>query len=174
MSSPDPSHDSFASKAYDQWDPFDDPFDDPSRRQTQTNELQLCQFADWDSGSLSFLDRIRTILQVKYEPLNTHRNEIRLLTILPDNDNGAVCCTLSHASLDDSPTYAALSYCWGDPKKTRPVTVNGCIFNATINLEAGLRELRRQGFYVVWVDALCINQRDTEERGKQILRMRDI
>jgi hypothetical protein len=47
MSSPDPSHDSFAS---DQWDPYDDPFDDSSQRQTQTNELKLCQLLDWDSG----------------------------------------------------------------------------------------------------------------------------
>jgi hypothetical protein len=49
MSSPDPSHDSFASDLYDQWDPYDD----PSQRQTQTNEktneLKFCQLSDWDS-----------------------------------------------------------------------------------------------------------------------------
>jgi hypothetical protein len=56
MSSPD-SHDSFASDPDNQWDPYDDPrddprddpSDDPSQRQTQTNELKLCQFPDWDS-----------------------------------------------------------------------------------------------------------------------------
>jgi hypothetical protein len=49
MSSPTPSHDSFASDLYDQWDPFDD----SSQRQTQTyeetNELKFCQLSDWDS-----------------------------------------------------------------------------------------------------------------------------
>ena len=48
MSSPDPSHDSFASDPYDQWDPYEDPDDRPSQRQTQTNELKLCQPPDWD------------------------------------------------------------------------------------------------------------------------------
>lgn len=49
MSSPDPSHDSFASDPYDQWDLYEDPDDRPSQRQTQTNELKLCQLPDWDS-----------------------------------------------------------------------------------------------------------------------------
>jgi hypothetical protein len=49
MSSPNPSHDSFPSDSYDQWDPYDDSYDDPGQRQTQTNELKLCQLPDWDS-----------------------------------------------------------------------------------------------------------------------------
>ena len=40
MSSPDPSLDS-----YELWDPYDD----PSQQPTQTNDLKLCQFPDWDS-----------------------------------------------------------------------------------------------------------------------------
>jgi hypothetical protein len=43
MSSPDTSLDDFDS--YEQWDPYDD----PSQQQTQTNDLKLCQFPDWDS-----------------------------------------------------------------------------------------------------------------------------
>jgi hypothetical protein len=43
MSSPDPFLDPFDS--YEQWDPYDD----PSQQQTQTNDLKLCQFPDWDS-----------------------------------------------------------------------------------------------------------------------------
>jgi hypothetical protein len=40
MSSPNPSLDS-----YEPWDPYDN----PSQQQTQTNDLKLCQFPDWDS-----------------------------------------------------------------------------------------------------------------------------
>jgi hypothetical protein len=40
MSSPDPFLDRFVS--YEQ-------YDDPSQQQTQTNDLKLCQFPDWDS-----------------------------------------------------------------------------------------------------------------------------
>jgi hypothetical protein len=43
MSSPDPSLDDFDS--YEPWDPYDD----PSQQQTQTNDLKLCQFPNWDS-----------------------------------------------------------------------------------------------------------------------------
>jgi hypothetical protein len=42
MSSPDPSLDPFESY---EWDPYDD----ISQQQTQTNDLKLCQFPDWDS-----------------------------------------------------------------------------------------------------------------------------
>jgi hypothetical protein len=42
MSRPNPSLDSFNS--YEQWDPYDD----ISQQQTQTNDLKLCQFPDWD------------------------------------------------------------------------------------------------------------------------------
>jgi hypothetical protein len=43
VSSPDPSLDN--SDLYEPWDPYDD----PSQQQTQTNDLKLCQFHDWDS-----------------------------------------------------------------------------------------------------------------------------
>jgi hypothetical protein len=43
MSSPTPSLDSVDS--YEQWNPYDD----ISQQQTQTNDLKLCQFPDWDS-----------------------------------------------------------------------------------------------------------------------------
>ena len=60
MSSPYLSHNSFLSDENDQWDPYEEPFDDllddpsdePSQRQTQTNELKLCQLSDWDSGRI--------------------------------------------------------------------------------------------------------------------------
>ncbi|KAF8848429.1 heterokaryon incompatibility, partial [Acephala macrosclerotiorum] len=46
--------------------------------------------------------------------------------------------------------------------------------SVTRNLEAALRDLRRQGCQDIWVDALCINQHDNQEKGYQILRMRDL
>jgi hypothetical protein len=39
------SHDSLAFDPYDQWDLYDD----SSQRQTQADELKLCQLPDWDS-----------------------------------------------------------------------------------------------------------------------------
>jgi hypothetical protein len=42
----------------------------------------------------------------------------------------------------------------------------------TVNLEASLRQLEADGHSKVWVDAICINQGDRQERSRQILRMR--
>ncbi|KAF5000053.1 hypothetical protein FGRMN_2064 [Fusarium graminum] len=79
--------------------------------------------------------------------------------------------------------FVALSYVWGHPTRSdgepdHTITVNGCPFQVTPNLYYALAQLRKshriqQGFRI-WVDAVCINQNDTEERGQQVARMRDI
>jgi hypothetical protein len=74
--------------------------------------------------------------------------------------------------------YAALSYVWGDENMTSTIVVNGRETQVTRNLEAALRVLRgRPDFenrFRLWVDALCINQADYEERGNQVRKMRNI
>ncbi|KAI1069336.1 hypothetical protein LB507_008620 [Fusarium sp. FIESC RH6] len=79
--------------------------------------------------------------------------------------------------------YIALSYVWGHPKPSDGddchfITVNGCPFKVTPNLYYALDQLRksyrvRQGFKL-WIDAVCIDQTNSEERGHQVARMRDI
>ena len=44
----------------------------------------------------------------------------------------------------------------------------------TRNLDSALRELGRRESVCLWVDALCINQSDIDERGPQVLRMGNI
>ncbi|KAI1300598.1 HET-domain-containing protein [Xylaria venustula] len=74
--------------------------------------------------------------------------------------------------------FVALSYVWGDPTAKREVFVDGIPVPVTANLEAALRELRyhvriQEGF-LVWADALCINQKDLDERAVQVAKMKDI
>lgn len=74
--------------------------------------------------------------------------------------------------------YVALSYVWGNPAVTRGIFVNGISVQVTENLEEALRELReydciKQGFKV-WIDAICINQNDIEERAQQVGIMKHI
>jgi hypothetical protein len=59
----------------------------------------------------------------------------------------------------------------GDPSITKPIIINGSIMEVTTNLEAALRELRAWKITKIWVDAICINQRDVAERGIQVPRM---
>ncbi|KAI1472545.1 HET-domain-containing protein [Daldinia caldariorum] len=74
--------------------------------------------------------------------------------------------------------FVALSYVWGDPSIRRDIIVDGVPISVTASLEGALRELRhhsriQQGFFV-WVDALCINQEDMDERSAQVAKMKDI
>jgi len=74
--------------------------------------------------------------------------------------------------------YAALSYVWGSEISRRNIVVNGRETSVTENLEIVLRVLSRRyhfgGHYKLWVDALCINQRDEDEKAFQISKMREI
>lgn len=112
-------------------------------------------------------------------PLDPSRRQIRLLRVEPDpSDLSAV---LETVSLDDSPKYTALSYTWGTEvcggagiALGRP---EGRSWRQPItkNLRAVLEHLCAGGAPVtLWVDALCINQADVEEKSHQITLMRDV
>ena len=77
--------------------------------------------------------------------------------------------------------YCALSYCAGDPTETAAVLVNGLPFNAFRNLEHAIEQAldswdrRHTGQdLLLWVDQICINQRDPLECASQIAMMREI
>lgn len=74
--------------------------------------------------------------------------------------------------------YVALSYVWGNSDNMREISINGKPVQVTKNLESALRILRdklpmRLGVRL-WVDALCINQKDIMERNTQVQRMWEI
>lgn len=52
--------------------------------------------------------------------------------------------------------------------------MNDCEVFVTSNLHAALRRLRAERMECVWVDFLCINQQDSEERSIQVRRMNTI
>jgi hypothetical protein len=63
----------------------------------------------------------------------------------------------------------------GDNALNRSITIDGFLISITQNLFEGLRRLRlRKGTRRLWVDAVCINQRDILERSAQVLRMAEI
>lgn len=109
---------------------------------------------------------------VQYNPLDPQKSEIRLVTLLPGKPRDAIRCTLSTASLDSPPEFTALSYVWGNPSETKPIILDGEPFDVTVNLEAGLRAMRKQSERcVLWIDAICINQKDVQEKNVQVPQM---
>lgn len=137
--------------------------------------------------SLEF-KRMRTALQERHEfstipgypyrPLNSEKEEIRLLALLPSlDDSASIQCKLISSDKEMPMTYVALSYCWGQKDSENPshIELEGQPFEVTPNLYSALRRLRSQTIKTyVWVDALCINQANTEERNDQVSRMNTI
>ncbi|PLB35277.1 HET domain-containing protein [Aspergillus candidus] len=112
-----------------------------------------------------------------YTELDVARRQIRLLSIISDtNTDAKVRCTIQSVSLQEQqPKYDALSYVWGDPNATESVLVEGHQFPVTHNLFAALRMLRQPHQpRTVWVDYICINQTDTDEKNTQVAMMGDI
>jgi hypothetical protein len=114
--------------------------------------------------------------ELEYLPLGA--SEIRLLSILPSVFEYDLKFSLDHyqcnSDLRCTKAYTALSYCWGDTGDTVAIKVNNSKLMITRSLEAAIRELKRRKYTHVWIDAICINQSDNDERGHQVLKMRDV
>lgn len=99
-----------------------------------------------------------------------------------NNENLPVHVDLEIYRLDNCPSYEAVSYTWGgeddDSTCSRPVYV-GPYWDVTMQTKNCWEMLRfvrpqRRGFRLVWVDALCINQRNLTERSLQVSNMKHI
>jgi hypothetical protein len=96
---------------------------------------------------------------------------------MPDEDRVApIQCQLFSYSLREAGKathlYEALSYVWGDQNKTLPISIGEHRFDVTENLHAALSRLRDHSLErIIWVDAICINQKNEEEKEKQIQLM---
>ena len=97
-------------------------------------------------------------------------NDIRVVCIQPGHRIERLVCEISTASLDDPElSYIALSYTWGTSANLRSITCNGSRLSLTANLESALQHLRdRKEIVTYWIDQICINQDDLDERGHQV------
>jgi hypothetical protein len=55
-----------------------------------------------------------------------------------------------------------------------PIELNGFPVKVRENLFYALQEMRAHAITTLWVDALCINQGDQGERGRQVKRIRSV
>ncbi|RKL36220.1 hypothetical protein BFJ72_g8349 [Fusarium proliferatum] len=120
----------------------------------------------------------------KYDSLLLH-GQIRLLKIIPGTQNAVVSSHMSVVNLEDNPTYKCLSYTWGEPggdetdeswsKPSQTILIDGFEIHIRQNLYNALIALCQSGILgPIWIDALCINQNDVEERNAQVSQMANI
>lgn len=104
--------------------------------------------------------------------------QTRVLILEPGRWEDEITCTLKVVNMTGSSDlgFEAISYVWGDrTKSTGHIRVDNNTFDIGVNLEAALRSFRNQTApKALWVDAVCINQTDIQERNQQVASMRDI
>ncbi|KAL6790975.1 HET domain-containing protein [Trichoderma sp. SZMC 28012] len=102
--------------------------------------------------------------------------EIRVLILHPGKKGSPIECTLEHRRLGSSKAqFDALSYVWGSPAVTGEITCNNRRKSVGRNLYDALERLRLPDEErVLWIDALCINQADNQEKTQQVRLMGEI
>ena len=112
-----------------------------------------------------------------YQPLAQDQKEIRLLKLRAGVRSAPVECVLSTVSLLDipKPVYETISYCWGDESVRDTISVNGreldvpsSAKNALLRMRDALQER------ILWIDAICIDQQNFDERAQQVSIMGDV
>lgn len=109
-----------------------------------------------------------------YHPLRCTNEgiQIRLCSLLPGNFTDPINCHIEAFDLNDGLEFEALSYTWGDAADRLCIEANGEAILVTKNLATALVYLRKDsGARYLWIDAICINQNDIDERSRQVALM---
>ena len=113
----------------------------------------------------------------EYSALDATREEIRLLNLYPGNHEDPIILNFQVIQLEDKPELGleAVSYKWGRPEGCHQIRVGGNAFFVSSSQNQMILDLRfPRTIRRLWIDALCINQRDVAERNSQVQLMRKI
>ena len=101
--------------------------------------------------------------------------EVYLMKTLPEAAGMGSRTNFVFSVSDGHPVWlTALSYTWGPPAidERWNITLHGQRFRLTQNLDFALRHLRqRDAKIVLWIDQVCIDQTDSDEKAHQVARM---
>lgn len=101
--------------------------------------------------------------------------EIRVVLLAPGQWDDEISCHLVNSSLESPLEYEALSYVWAQEPGHRYIRLNDSMHQITTNLFLALRRLRKASeARCIWIDALCINQENDEEKNHQVALMGSI
>ena len=119
-------------------------------------------------------------------PLPKDSKAVRLLKLAPANGDSPISCSLILADLDQQPGFVALSYVWGSfAPVPHTISCNSISFKVTENCWDALYHLQHDpgkedpgrqsdGSITLWIDSICINQADEDEKMDQIGLMGNI
>lgn len=135
---------------------------------------------------------IMSLSHTSYQYEQIESRQVRLLRLDPGPFDTPVSGQLEPTLIDTiTLSYEALSYCWGDGPLDQPFlcrtagnvedgAVEGIKDSSEViyisqNLESALRHLRREDdVRTIWIDQICINQHDNDEKAIQLPLMAEI
>ncbi len=116
--------------------------------------------------------------QLVYTPLSRKLKEIRLIAVgSAAAIEDALQCTLTCVSLNalPKPRYETISYVWGNPEDRSSIIINNTVLDVPTSAKRALQRMRcTDRDRTLWIDAVCINQDDVEERGHQVAMMAEV
>ena len=124
----------------------------------------------------------------QFQPLDQTTQQIRLLRLLPKSLEAAtdiIACEIRPFDFAEAPPFSALSWAWGNSFGIEEnIRINDATFTVTNqSLLNALQHLRRYFTHPtspaaapdwIWIDALCVNQKDIHERSNQVRLMTSI
>lgn len=144
-----------------------------------SNHLSELNNARGVSKSRFTMDSTQTDQSV-YQALDATTSEIRVMILHQGSGDEELRCTLKTVSLDDDqPAFHALSYAWPttETEKCR-INIDNNVVPVASSLATLLDHFRSSHYdflelhsVSLWIDAICINQTDPDERAQQVRLM---
>lgn len=130
------------------------------------------------------MDEPTPVQRYKHKPLETPQT-IRVIVLQPAEDyNVPLECSIIHQdrhqillNIDDEKHFEAVSYTWGNKDFPHRISCDNrsAFLNITHNVDSLLRHFRAKSSpRYLWIDAICLNQADDEEKSIQVGLMADI
>lgn len=118
-------------------------------------------------GPISLNDAMHHSSRYNYERLSC-RDSIRIVELLPEQHGEEIQINLYETNLRGTPQYETLSYEGSEVNDSHLRLNEGATLFVTINLVAALRRVRYPTVSrYLWIDAICINHEDIEEKTQQ-------
>ncbi len=126
------------------------------------------------------LPDLASIQHFQHDPLDLNTRSIRVISVIPSPDTAdcqtdtVIECTIRQVPLAED-QYICLSYAWGDEASPAQIVLNGKLFMVWRNLYQFLLQARKHKLSDdLWIDAICLDQQNVQERNHQVQQMAEI
>lgn len=114
-------------------------------------------------------------LDFRHEPFDDPGTEVRLLRLCPNSGGDNLHLQLTHHTLAELPQFVAISYTWGDVLEERVVYLDNHPMRVRRNCHSTLRRvMQKYPQHLLWIDSICIDQSDIQEKSVQVGLMGEI